>query len=245
MLELDSRICHVTFSHTDCADIWPAYFGETRKYFKNNMKHFLCVDKISEAIPKDVTPLIYDSSKPYPQRLLSCLKQLKDYDFIFFDHEDMFLYSEPNFDVLKSYYDVMKSGALDHIRLIKGGRNFSWSFKGIPSLHRMLRFSPWIFSIQPSFWRKDFYMQVLQGNLDCNIWELEVRSQKVVKKLKIRAAYSHSEGKKRGLYHYDNRVYPFIATAIGKGKWNFSEYSEELGLVFEKYGIDKNIRGYT
>lgn len=245
MLELDSKICHVTFSHTDCKDIWPAYFGETRRYFKNNMKHFLCINKLSEEIPKDVTPLIYDDSKPYPQRLLSCLEQLKEFDFIFFDHEDMFLYQEPNFEVLKLYYEVMKAGALDHIRLIKGGRNFSWPMKGAPHLHKMLLFSPWIFSIQPSFWRKDFYMQVLRGNLDCNIWELEVRSQKVVKKLKIRAAYSHSDGKKRGMYHYDNDIYPFIATAIGKGKWNFSEYSEELGTVFSRYGIDKNIRGYT
>jgi hypothetical protein len=47
----------------------------------------------------------------------------------------------------------------------------------------------------------------------------------------------------RGKYHYDSEVFPYIATAINKGKWNFSEYQEELSLLFKEYNIDKNLRG--
>ena len=33
---------------------------------------------------------------------------------------------------------------------------------------------------------------------------------------------------KRGAHHYDSSVYPYIATAIVKGKWNVTEYKNEL-----------------
>lgn len=245
MIQFDNKICHLTFSHTDCADIWPAYFGETRKYLKTNMKHFMCVDKITDLIPKDVIPIVYDATKPYPQRLLYCLEQLKDYEYVFFDHEDMFLYDSPNEQLMQKYYDFIKTNKVDHIRMGKGGSHWSWKIGEVPSLHRILPFSRWIFSIQPSFWNRVAYMNVLKENLNCNIWELEVRSQPAVKKLKLRAAYSYDQGVKRGLHHYDNNAYPYIATAIGKGKWNYSEYKTELDKVFNEYHIDPKTRGVS
>jgi hypothetical protein len=105
--------------------------------------------------------------------------------------------------------------------------------------------SSWIFSIQPSFWRRETLIQVLEASIDCNIWDLERQSQKVVKEMGLKAGYSYASGKRRGLYHFDNSVYPYIATAIGKGKWNFSEYKAELGAVFERYSIDPKLRGWN
>lgn len=244
MLELDNQICHVTFTHTDCKDVWPAYFGETKKYFKIKMPHYVCVNKVIPELPDDVVPIIYDESKPYPQRLHYCLGQLSDFQFIFFDHEDMFLYAEPDYQKLKKYYEIIKSGELDHIRLIKGGLCFSAKMPEAPTLHKFSLWSKWIFSIQPSFWRRTVYMDVLAENLNCNIWELERRSQAAVKKLKLKAAYSQSPGKKkRGWFHFDNSIYPYIATAIEKGKWKTSEYGTELGKVFSEYKIDPQLRG--
>lgn len=245
MINFDSKICHLTFTHTDCADIWPAYFGETKKYLHVNMRHFVCLNRETELLPGDVVPIFYDEKNAYPRRLLSCLERLSDYEFIFFDHEDMFLYGPPDEAALIEYYNVMKQGKFDHIRLIKGGRHFYWPVIGVRNLYRIFNFSSWIFSIQPSFWKRTALIEILKANLDCNIWELEVRSQKVVKQLGLRFAYAHSKGAKRGIHHFDSDIYPFIATAIGKGKWNYSEYPNELGKVFSTYGIDKNRRGYT
>ena len=68
--------------------------------------------------------------------------------------------------------------------------------------------------------------------------------QKIVKEMKLRAAYSHTKGAaRRGIFHFDNPVYPYVATAIGKGKWNLSEYVAELSKVFSEYGIDPSFRG--
>lgn len=246
MIEFDSKICHVTFSHSDCKDLWPAYFGEMSRYFKTNLKHYLCVDKIIPEIPSHITPLVYDQSLPYPKRLISCLNQLTEFDTIFFDHEDMFLYDEPNFELLRSYYELIKNKQLDHIRLIKGGLHFYRRISDVDHLYRILRFSRWIFSIQPSFWNKDVFLKVLLANQNCNIWDLERLSQSVMRKLKVKTAYSHVQGsKRRGYFHFDNKVYPYIATAIGKGKWNLTEYREELSRVFERYNINPSIRGWS
>ena len=51
------------------------------------------------------------------------------------------------------------------------------------------------------------------------------------------------DGKKRGKFHCDSEYYPFIATALFKGKWTISEYPIELKKLFTKYKIDPLIRG--
>ncbi len=71
-------------------------------------------------------------------------------------------------------------------------------------------------------------MDILRANPNNNIWELEVNSQRVVRKMDLRAAFSYRSGKRRGLHHFDNDIYPYVATAIGKGKWNLG--SMDLSL---------------
>lgn len=246
MLNFDSNIVHLTFSHTDCSDIWPAYFGETKKYLNSTMQHYLCINKISELIPSYINPIVYNEKETYPKRLLYCLKELSsNFKYVFFDHEDMFLYDFLNEEHLENYYKIMVEEDLDHIRLIKGGDCKSVPHPKDNTLHNFNLKSKWIFSIQPSFWKINTLIKILEANLDINIWELEVKSQKVVKKLKIKAAFSHAQGTRRGLYHFDNSIYPYIATAIGKGKWNYSEYKSELSKVFEEYKIDPTVRGWS
>ena len=87
-------------------------------------------------------------------------------------------------------------------------------------------------------------MKILRANLDINIWDLEVKSQKVVKKIQLAAAFSYRAGRRRGLHHFDNDVYPYIATAIGKGRWNLGEYGDELRPMLERAQIDPSKRGW-
>ena len=48
---------------------------------------------------------------------------------------------------------------------------------------------------------------------------------------------------KRGLYHHDSSIFPFIASALVRGKWNLSEYSNELIPLVLEYNIDLSLRG--
>lgn len=244
MTLFDDKICHLTFSHTDCSDVWKLYFPQMRAYFSVGMDHFIAVNQAHPELPKTVTPLIYEEGQPYPQRLLTCLEVLEGREFVFFDHEDMFLYDEPDYQKLAKYYDLMNSGQFDHIRLIKGGDCQYEPVPACPTLYSLSLKSKWIFSIQPSFWRRSVLMDVLKANLKGNVWELEVNSQKVVRKMGLNAAFSYRSGKRRGLHHFDNNVYPYVATAIGKGKWNLGEYGVELEPLLEQYQIDPTRRGW-
>ena len=47
----------------------------------------------------------------------------------------------------------------------------------------------------------------------------------------------------RGGNHYDSNVYPYIATALVRGKWNINEYPNELGNILKNYNIEINKRG--
>ena len=241
---LDGGICHLTYTHSDCEDIWPIYFSQMEKYFDSGMKHFVGIDRPSESLPKNTQAIIYDDALTYPQRLFNCLDSLDSYDYIFFDHEDMFLYATPDFNEMGKYYNCLKKGKFDYIRMIKGGDSKYKNVDNISTLFELDLRSNWIFSIQPSFWNRRKLMDVLGSNMKSNIWDLEVKSQSVVKKMKLKAAFSQREGIKRGLHHYDNDVYPYVATAIVKGKWNISEYLKELKPMLESYGIDINKRGY-
>jgi hypothetical protein len=48
--------------------------------------------------------------------------------------------------------------------------------------------------------------------------------------------------KKRGMHHYDSSTYPYIATAIVKGKWYTSDYPEIKELL-KTYKIEISERG--
>lgn len=239
----DNRVCHVTYTHTDCADVWPVYFRQMQRFFPSNLEHVVAVNRLHEGLPSDVRAVTYDDSRPYPQRLLSCLESLSEFDYVFFDHEDMFLYDKPDFEELNSYYRCIASGELDHIRLIKGGDCIFEEMEGASSLYRLSLRSKWIFSIQPGFWNRRALMEVLKANPNVNIWDFELKSQKAVKKMKLKAAFSYREGAKRGLHHFDNDIYPYVATAVVKGKWNLSEYKHELGAMLEACDIDPTLRG--
>ena len=43
--------------------------------------------------------------------------------------------------------------------------------------------------------------------------------------------------------HWDSKTYPYIATAIVKGKWNLSEYQSELGFILNSNRVDLSARG--
>lgn len=240
----DDKICHLTFSHSDCSDVWKLYFPQMEENFSVGMEHFFAVNEKHNEIPESKNIIEYEDGKTYPQRLLNILEKLDKYEYIFFDHEDMFLYKKPDYEKLKKYYETIKNGDYDHIRLIKGGDCQYEPVLSCPTLYRFNNDSKWIFSIQPSFWRRTVLMQIIAANLNCNIWELEMKSQKVVKKIGLKAAFSYRSGQRRGAHHFDNDIYPYVATAIGKGKWNLGEYGNELEPLLEKYDIDPTQRGW-
>lgn len=243
MLINANKIAHVTHTHTDCADVWKLYFGQTNKYWDSGMQKFLLVNKTNLNIPSTYIKFEYDNHQLYSDRLISFLESLNEYEYIFFDHEDMFLYDKPDYEEINSYLDLLFKKKYDYIRLIKSTNCKFKNIENYKTLFEISLNSKWIFSIQPSFWNRLKLLEVISKNKNCNGWELEIKSQKILKKLKIKSAFSHRQGNKRGLHHFDNDIYPYIATAIIKGRWNTKEYNIELQELFNNYKINPIFRG--
>lgn len=241
---------HVLYTHTDYADVWPMYFGQEVKHFSGFEKNYILVNRRSDKIPVHYEQIVYDENVPYVDRLISGIEKIHE-SVIFFDHEDMIVTGTPKTDTLLAYVDLVKTNSrahrkgsnLDFVRLVRGGKSFSLPYRKAPHLNFLLRKSPWIFSIQPSFWNRERLLELLYEHQGQPIWSFEQAAQATSRRLKMRGAFVSKRGRKRGVAHWDNAVYPYIATAIVKGKWNTLEYGLELNALFKEYGIDPMIRG--
>jgi len=239
-------VAFVVFSHSSYSDIWEAYFGELEKYLPNVFgARYLFVDhdsrKLLADVPDDFKIVYYDESCPYSDRMLFCLRQI-DEQVCLFQHEDMILCGEVDTDAIEKYLGVLREHNLDSIKLLKGGDTKDAPFEPHTGLFWA---EEWFFAVQPSLWKVESLKKIFENFVGTNIWELEKSVQGFCKENDFRVLYSYKGESKRGRMHWDSSVFPFIATAICKGKWNTEEYSEELQEIFIEYGIDRLKRGFV
>jgi len=233
-------IAFIMYTHSSYSDIWPLFFGQTDKYVNDvDMDKYIFVDKIVPGIPDDYTPILYSKNK-YVEDVISCLEQVPN-EYCIFQHEDMFLYKQSDTAELETLFRNMMVDDLDSIRFIKAAQTHDTPTSN-PKLHLMKDSSPWIFSIQPSLWKTESLYRVYRRTGGTSIWDFETKAQNTVRDLKMRIAYTYDNEPKRGRQHYDSNVWPYIATAVLKGKWTTSEYPELVELLKE-YKIDPSIRG--
>ena len=239
-------VANVLYSHTDYDDVWPVFFGQQEKFLGPLGENYIFLNRFSDKVPSHWTQVLYPDTVSYTERLSHCLKQI-DCEVLLFQHEDMFLYGTPNVSALKSILRLLTApkSRLDYVRLVRGGRYFGTAIPGNWKFSRMYRLSPWLLSVQPSFWRRDAMLKLVTELSGKNIWEFESAGQRVFRKLGIRGATINEKGLRRGKYHWDNTIYPFVATAIVKGKWNMSEYSDVLDSILQINGLDPEQRSVT
>jgi hypothetical protein len=235
-------ILRVTHTHTDCLDVVELYEDQMSQFFPFKWPHIYLANK-EFATDMGSKFHLYNEMEPYPTRWLKFLKAINS-EYIFLDHEDMFLYEQCDLASLTSVIGAFVENDGDYLRLIKSDQSNYILVEGCQDLYKLKNSSKWIFSIQPSIWKRQALVDVLEKNSEVDVWQLEVKSQKVVKKLNIQSYFSHRNGAKRGLHHYDSEIYPYVATAIGKGQWNLTEYGEKLFPLFIKFKLDPSARGW-
>lgn len=218
----------IVYSHSSYSDVWPLIFGQIKKFHTTNPLYLFTNEKSYNG----VTSIYYDESLNYNNRVIQCLSQINDKTFLFL-HEDMPLYKTPNYSILDEYVKLIINGDLDSIKLIFAGNEVNpipgkitpqYSYKNLTTTDCSH------FSIQPTLIKKDTLLDILERYPSDDLWELE-------SKIHISNYHPYIEqctslkGKQRGIHHFDSLVYPYIATAIVKGKWNFQEYPELKGLL--------------
>jgi len=234
-------VAYVFYSHYDYSDIWPLMFGQSEKFLKNKKK-YLITNKICDFDVKDWNVILYNDEHKYQQRVYESLEKIEE-EIIIFHHEDMFLLSEPNWEQIENLIHIVRKDEMNIIKLIKASYNNSPEQK-TKNPNLFYNSNNLLFSIQPSIIKRQSLINIYKHTMGSSIWEFEMNSNNLVEFMKYSSCY-YFEGteKKRGLYHWDSTIYPYIATAVVKGKWDFQCYQEELKSILNEYKIDKNIRG--
>lgn len=223
----------IVYTHTDMKDVWPMFFGQLKKYI-GDAKVYVAVNEDDTTHLSDYIRIIYDDSKQYTERWKQILSKIKE-ETIMFIHEDMILYDYPLYEQLNTYSEYIANNLANSIKLIYGGNEFKVS--EIDNTLVSNQYSK--ISIQPTLIKQNNFVSLLNSVNNLNIWEFEKQIQSNGGDYMVKLGTE----KKRGLYHYDSVVFPYIATAINKGKWNMSEYSKELDSLFIEYKINPFERG--
>jgi len=138
--------------------------------------------------------------------------------------------------------NLVKSEEIDIIKLIKASYSeFSDESKGENLFYNPTNL---LFAIQPSIIRKNKLLNIYKHTKGNSIWEFEKNSNNLIESLNYSSCYYYEGSEnKRGLFHWDSIIYPYVATAVVKGKWDYESYSIELDNLLSEYKIDPNRRG--
>ena len=223
------------YTHSDYSWVWKYWHQQTDKFINSFDK--ICMINSNSDFRNDYVVLKYDDKESYKLRILSCINQLNDEEIILFTHEDMFLYSKPNIEVISEYVNLIDKEKCDIIKLIRAFENLEKS-----NLHSFLYKNPeqQLFSIQPSLLKIKTLKKIFTDVPGKNIWEFEGNTNSsYLGNINSLCSFDKNLDKKRGKYHYDSSIYPYICTAVIKGKWNFKEYKKELFEIFynKKFSI--------
>ena len=183
---------------------------------------------------------IYNNADPYYKHWLNALEQIED-DYFIYNQEDFLLYdniSLTELDRLKNF--LINNPKYSFARLIKSGQNlpqceveksiFPIGYKSYP-----------LYSMQATLWNKNRFIELYKHTMQHKWFESE-DYEASCRILNIEGIYYYNNESVRG-GHYDSSIYPYVATAVVKGRWNLSEYPLELGNILSKNKININIRG--
>ena len=226
------------YTHSDYSWVWKYWHQQTDKFLQDFDK--ICLLNSNSSFRDDYLVIKYNDELTYKNRVLSCLNDIDDNEIVLFCHEDMFLYKKPNFEIIDEYINLIKNDNCEVIKLIRAFENLDKS-----NLHEKLFKNPdkQLFSIQPTIIKVKTLKHIYKTVPGDNIWEFEANtSKKYLKDLISLCSFDPDVDKKRGKFHYDSSVYPYICTAVIKGKWNFKEYKKELFEIF--YNKKFNIFSY-
>ena len=241
------NVCLVVNTVSHCKDLWEMFFGQIDIHYPNNKIYVFTDDEVG--LPVNVTPIRYDPKDNFRTQYLSCIRRVKE-DFVIYLNEDYILYDDVNVELMNEYVELMRSDLeISFIKTNKSVNSTQRKYRGRENLMYLSPNREYFFSQNAALWRRKDLERVHEAGPDLHIGDLrttlqfEVEANQVCRDLKLQGLYMYHGEPKRGKYHYDSNVFPYIATAIIKGKWNLREYFKELSPLLTKYGINPDVRG--
>lgn len=233
------------------SDVWKMFFGQLDKHFPATIKRYVLVDGEEDKLPSNCEVLLYDKNHKYQQQFSQCIKDVSE-KYCIYISEDYVLYEDVRMDLIEHHRQVLElNSQVSFIRFMRGGIIDSGfpNFQFYENLYELSNSLPYFYTNQVALWRTRDLEKIHVHGPNLHIankdWEnsFEFQASKTCQELGIKGLYSYYGEKKRGLYHYDTIVFPHISTALVKGRWNLSEYPDELSLLLEMYEIEPENRG--
>ena len=234
------NVALIVYSHSDYSDVWPLFFGQSEKFLGDFENKYFLVDKQVDIPGWQI--LEYDDSLSYNERVASCLGEVRE-EFVILHHEDMPLYEKPEIEVIEKLPSAMKEYGLDFVKF--GAINLHTSTKLDEELNLFkIDSAQYLMAVQPSIWGTSRLFEVYEKSKIKNIQDFEHYASFVANTIGINGSFLYNNEPLRGEFHYDTKVYPYIATAVVAGKWDLLLYKNELGALLREYDIDPKERGH-
>jgi hypothetical protein len=214
----------ILYTHTDVNWVYPIWFQQM-DLFMNKFDRVVFINNGNDVNEKNATIYEYDDTLPYKDRVYSCLINLNDEDVVLFNHEDMFLYDFPDYDKLYEMEKLVEQNEVDLIKLLRNGDVLN-NYNKYDYLY--INYNG--FSIQPTIAKVKTLKSIFKKIEGDTIWSFETNSMNVVNDWGLTNLFIYDNKPKRGLNHWDSGIYPYVATAVVKGKWN-DEYINELKSI--------------
>ena len=234
------NIAFITWTNTECEDIFPLYFGQFDKYF-NNFKSYVFINEHSSNVPANHVQLVNNPESSFYKRFVECLEKVEE-DYVIYMQEDHILYGEPQQEKLKALFEFIKKSNYSCLRLIKSGE-LGGSMIG-ENLYKVPETSSFLLSQQTAIWKKEDLIKLFKFFRPVTFRDVEAYGSEAFRCLSLQCCYYYNNEPQRGRLHFDCSIIPYVATAINKKKWNLSEYREELLPLLKQYDIDYNHRGH-
>jgi len=230
-----------TWTHNEYEDIFPVYFGNIKKYFSELAKSYVAINQLSEEISDDHLQLINDERNFYSDRIISCLECVEE-DYILYMQEDFILYDKVLIEEFNNCFDYLKGGEVSCIKLIRSGFDTLTEEKS-NNIYKSCDFLSAVH--QATIWNKSHLIHILEELNPQTLRDFEVNgnASHIMKKLGYESTFYFDESSPKRGGHFDSKVFPYIATALIKSKWNTDEYFTEINQLSEDYNIDLNRRG--
>lgn len=227
----------VAYTNSNCIDLWDTFQKQTLKH-SNLGLNIICDKKPNDIGLNKIS--IYSNDEPYYKVWVDALNSFGDEYFIYLQ-EDFFLYDKINESKLNEYLEFLKNNPeYSFVRLIKSGN--LGNKKLTDTLYEIESTNEHVFAMQATIWRTQDYIKLMETVKDSKWLENENYRQTMIN-LNMKGVYHYNNEPKRGLNHFDSDVYPYIATALVRGKWNLNEYPNELKPILVANNIDIKKRG--
>jgi hypothetical protein len=219
---MTDKYCILTYSHSNCKDLWVPYVDRIKKYGPKNIEHVLMTNVNDDFM----STIQYDDGEPFSIQMLNAVELVKKHlgcKYFIYSQEDFILYDLVQESAIYDAIEQIKGGKTDFIKFIKsGGTEYCMQ----ASIHDVDKFISFYNKYQIDSIREEGFL-----------------SRSSIGEYESKYLPNGWVGDKRGMNHYDSKVWPYMATALVKGKWNLSEYRKELTEFQQEYMVEFTNRG--